>query len=220
MMRLICLRRALVALLALAAPGCAALGVVAKAIPQEPIKPKVVLAGQSVGVMVWADRGLRTAWPNVQEDLGGGLQQRIVVAKDTKAKELENLSFPFPAASFVRWQRDHPDFDAQPIATVAPRLHVQRLIYIELNDLQTRSSNAMALYRGSADASLKIFAVDEAEKLAKLLYEERINVHYPEKGTEDGRPDSTDRKMYVGTITSMADELAKRFVEHPPEDED
>ena len=85
MMRLIPSRCAIVALLALAAPGCAVLGIAAKAIPQPPIKPKVVLAGKSVGVMVWADRGLRAAWPNIQENLGGAVQQRLVVAQNTKA---------------------------------------------------------------------------------------------------------------------------------------
>lgn len=222
MMRSVCSRRATLALLAILAPlaaaGCAALGVAANAMPKPPIPPKVVLAGKSVGVMVWADRGLRTAWPNVQENLGGGVQQRLLVAQEAKQKELEFITFPFPAASFVRWQRDNPEAEYEPITTVAPRLHVQRLIYVELNALETRSSNAMALYRGSADASLKCFAVDDPTKPATLLYEERITVKYPKSSTDDGRPDSTDEKMYVGALTSLADEIAKRFVEHPAED--
>lgn len=215
--------RAIVALLMLAAPlaatGCAILGVAAQAIPKTPVKPKVVLAGQSVGVMVWADRGLRAAWPNIQENLGGGIQQRLKIAQDAKAKELELITFPFPAASFVRWQRDHPELESAPIGGVAPRLHVQRLIYVELNQLQTRSANATALYRGGADASLKVLGIDDPAQPAKLLYEERIKVTYPKATTDDGRPDSTDERMYVGALTELANEIAKRFIEHPPEDD-
>ncbi|RYG67529.1 hypothetical protein EON77_16405 [bacterium] len=230
MMRTVPLRRAtlarfaILASLAFAAPlafvGCAVLGVAANAMPKPPVKPKVVLAGQSVGIMVWTDRGLRAAWPNVQSDLGGGVQFRLTdtIAKDPKNKELAGVTFPYPAASFVRWLRDRPEAEFEPIANVAPRLHVQRLIYVELNSLETRSSNAMALFRGSADATVKCFAIDDPAKPATLLYEERIKVTYPKTSTDDGRPDSTDQKMYVGTLTALADELAKRFIEHPAED--
>lgn len=199
--------------------GCALLGVAANAMPQKQLPAKVTLAGKSVGVMVWCDRGLRAAWPSVQGDLGNGIQQRLQIAQKAGAKDVKDIRVPYPAASFVRWQRDHPEVESEPIALIAPRLHVERLVYIELNDLQTRVPNAVALYRGSVDASLKVFACDSDTAPAKLLYEERIKATYPKASTDDGRPDSSDDRMYVGVLTRLADAVATRFVEHPEEDE-
>jgi hypothetical protein len=200
-----------------ATSGCAIIGVAANAIPEPPIPASVVLANQSVGIMVWCDRGLRIDWPTLQKDLGAGVQTRILASQATKAKELENVTFPFPAESFVRWQKDHPGFEAEPITEVAKRLHVTRLIYIELDDLTTRTSQTMAMYRGQAAATVKVVAVEGGS--SKIVHEEKISVHYPKRSTEEGSPDGNDEKIYIGTLVELADQIALRFVEHPADSE-
>ena len=212
------LRTVLLAALLIAPAGCAVLGVAASALPSPPIKPRVVLANNSVGVMVWADRAIRVSWPTLQRDVGARIQYNLKTAQDDKDhKEMLNVTFPYPAESFVRWQRDHPGFDAAPITDIAPRLHVQRLIYVEFDAFDTRSPNSVALYRGSAQATLKVYAVPAGATVASELYQEKISVTYPKASTEDGRPDSSDAAMYNGTFGLLADEIAKRFVEHPAE---
>src|SRR5881394_994935 len=59
--------------------GCALLGVAAyKLKPPDTIKPQYMnLVNQRVGVMVWADRGLRIDWPALQLDLGNGIDQKL-----------------------------------------------------------------------------------------------------------------------------------------------
>jgi hypothetical protein len=71
----------LLAATAMAFAGCQVIGVAAyKLKPPETIKPKYMnMAGQSIGVMVWADRGLRIDWPTLQLDLANSI--------DTKLKE-------------------------------------------------------------------------------------------------------------------------------------
>ena len=199
--------------------GCQALGIAANAIPKPPVPAKVVLAGLSVGVMVWCDRGLRVDYPTIQKDLGNGVQVRLLEAVKAKAKEVKDITFPYPAESYIRWQRDHPGSDYEAITQVAPRLHVDILIYIEIEDFTTRASRTMAMYRGSASATLKVLATPPGATVADLIYEEHdINVVYPKKINDEGRPDGSDAKMYLGTMTFLADEVAKRFVEHPAED--
>lgn len=193
--------------------GCAILGVAANAIPEAPVPASVVLANQTVGVMVWCDRGLRNDWPTIQKDLGAGVQSRLAESQKNKAKELENMTFAFPAESFIRWQREHPGFEAEPITEVAKRLHVSRLIYIEIDDLSTRTTHAMAMYRGQAQATLKVIAVEGSS--SKVIHEEKISVHYPRHSTEEGSPDGTDQRMYVGTMVELADQISLRFIEHP-----
>jgi hypothetical protein len=202
------------------AAGCQALGIAANAMPRPPVPPKVVLANNTVGVMVWCDRGLRVDWPSIQKDLGNGVQVRLLEAQKAKAKELDNVTFPFPTESFIRWQRDHPGSEYEPITTIAPRLHVSRLIYVEITDLSTRSTQTMALYRGSARATVKVIECPPGASAGTVIYEEHdVRVVFPKKSNEEGRPEGTDEKMYVGTMTFLADELAKRFVEHPAEDD-
>lgn len=208
----------LACLTAVASSGCAILGVAANAIPLPPIPASVVLANNSVGIMVWCDRGIRVDWPTVQKDLGAGVQVRMMESIKNKSKDLENVTFPFPAESFVRWTKEHPGFDAEPITEIAKRLPVTRLIYIEITDLATRSSHAMAMYRGTATAVIKVVAVNGST--AQIIHEQTINVHFPKHSTDEGSPDGNDGKMYAGTVTELADQIALRFVEHPPEAEE
>ncbi len=200
-----------------ASSGCAILGVAANAMPQPPIPASVVLANNSVGIMVWCDRGLRTDWSTIQKDLGAGVQSRLLESQKNKAKELENVTFPYPAESFIRWEKEHPGFEAEPITDVAKRLHVSRLIYIEIDDLATRTSHTMAMYRGRATATIRVVAVDG--EASKIVHEEKVNVHYPKHSTDDGSPDGDDTRMYVGTMTELADQIALRFVSHPADSE-
>lgn len=212
----------IVALLALCttASSCQLLGIAANAVPQPPVKPKIVLADNSVGIMVWCDRGLRVDWPTIQKDLGNGVQVRLNEAITAKAKELQNVTFPYPAESFVRWQREHPGSEFEPIINIAPRLPVTRLIYIEIQSLSTRASQTLAMYRGSASALVRVLAVEPGATVGKVLYEESgIRVVYPKHSTDEGRPEGSDMAMYVGTMTFLADEVAKRFVEHPAEED-
>lgn len=201
----------------IATPGCVVLGVLADKMPQPPVPAAIVLANNSVGIMVWCDRGLRTDWPTIQKDMGSSVQARLVESQKKKAKELENVNYPFPAESFVRWQKDHPGFEAESITEVAKRLHVTRLIYIEFDDLSTRTSQTMAMYRGTASATVKVIAVQGES--SKVIMERKVSVHYPEHSTEEGSPDGDDNKIYAGTMIKLADQISLLFIEHPAEAE-
>jgi hypothetical protein len=213
------LRRLVLLCIALSG-GCQILGVAANAIPKPPVPAQLHLANQSVGVMVWCDRGLRVDFPTIQKDLGNGIQVRLNEALKAKAKEVEKMTFPYPPESFIRWQRDHPGTEYEQITDIAPRLHVSRLIYVEVEDFQTRASQTMAMYRGSATATIKVIAVEPNDAVGKIVYEEHnVKVVYPKKINDEGRPDGSDMKMYLGTMTYLSDAISERFVEHPAEDD-
>src|SRR5437763_890065 len=59
--------------------GCALLGVAAyKLTSAQTVKPKYTnLANQTVGVMVWADRGIRIDWPTLQLDLANSIDKKL-----------------------------------------------------------------------------------------------------------------------------------------------
>jgi hypothetical protein len=202
--------------------GCAALGVAAyKLKPPETIQPKYTnLQNHAVGVMVWADRGIRIDWPTLQLDLANSIQNKLKAAQaknDKFSKALAGVTFTYPPASFVRYQKDHPEIEAMPIAEVAPRLDVERLIYVEIEEFATRTNASVELFRGQADANVKVFEIENGQ--AKLAYEwPHVRASYPPKAAQEGVPNLGDARAYVGTIDTFGTEIAHLFVPYQVEE--
>jgi hypothetical protein len=206
----------LLTLLVATAAGCNILGVAASMIPPPPIKAVYRLEDRQVGIMVWADRGLRIDWPGMQRDLAGGVQSRLQQAINANNDAVRGATFPVSVESLIRFQRDNPGIEALPITDIAPQLGVPVLIYIEIKSFSTRAPRTPSMFRGSAVASLRV--VEVVNGVGKTVFqEEDITVVWPVSGTEDGSPRGNDTQYYVGTISTLADELAARFVDRPGE---
>jgi len=208
----------LAATVALAAAGCALLGVGASLLPDPTIAAKYKgLTGQKVAVMVWTDHALAIDWPTLQLDLGRGITSRLQDLAQNKDHPTELNGTKFVSAeSVVRYQHDHPEADAEAIADVAPRLGVSRLIYLEVEDFATRPEDSIELYRGSITANLKVLEVDHGK--AKLAFDEsNIHVVYPDKGPEEGSPGLGDPTTYEQTLNEFTVQIVNRFVPHQEE---
>ena len=203
---------------ALAVGGCALLGVVANAVPKyEPAKYNG-LQNQTVAVMVWADRGIRIDYPSVQLDACGAIYNQLIDQLDDKqaAKELKGAKFPYRPQSIVRFQADHPEMDGLPITDIAPRLGVSRLIYVEIEQLATRSAASLELYRGSIVATVRV--VEVANGKATVVYtENNVGAIFPPKSPAEGVPGLNDYDTYLGAIRQFSIEVANRFITHEVE---
>ena len=197
--------------------GCTVLGVAAyKLKPPETIKPKYTnLVNQTVGIMVWADRGIRIDWQNLQIDVGNGIEHKLKEQTlddkgKPKAKSLIGVTYPYPPASFARYQRDHPETEAMAITDVAPRLGVSRLIYVEIEDFATRSDQTVELFRGQAKATVRVLEI--ADGNAKVAHTwENVQVSWPPKIPPEGIPNAGDQRIYVGTVDLFSTEIAQLF---------
>ena len=204
--------------------GCAALGVAAyKLKPPETIKPKYTnLANQSVGVMVWADRGIRIDWQMLQVDLANAIEHKLkeqtTDAKGKpKAKTLAGVTYPVQPASIARYQKDHPEVEAMTITDVAPKLGVSRLIYVEIEDFATRSDQAVELFRGQAKATVRVLEI--ADGKANVAYTwENVQVSYPPKVPQEGIPNAGDARIYAGTVDAFATAIARLFFPYQVEE--
>jgi hypothetical protein len=195
--------------------GCKLLGVLyAKAAPPQMIPAAYKgLANQPVAIMVWASEGTMIDFPDVRLDVAGSLQNKLQQAMAAKTKELVGITFPTTPAAVVRFQQNHPEFEAIPPAEVAAKLGASRVIYVEIENLQTRSDAADELYRGSASATLKVIEVPQGAAKGTVAYDEaNISAIFPPKAREEGRPDGNDFTYYRGTVDALTTELAKRFV--------
>jgi hypothetical protein len=212
----LCLRPLLVFLLLLPA-GCAVFGIAASAIPEPDIPARYAgLKGHSVAVIVWSDRGLQIDYPSLRLDVASGIQAKLQQAAGARNKDMKETTFPYPAASVVRFQEDHPETADQPIVDVAPRLKADRVIYVELQSLQTRADDSVDLYLGTALASVKVIAVDPATGKGKTVYEESdVGASFPPKAPPEGYPGVGDAKIYRGTVDRLTTLIAIRFFSHP-----
>ena len=190
--------------------GCGVFGVVAHAVPQYTQPRYTNLAGHSVGVMVWADTAVKIDWPGLSLDTANSLNAKLTeLAK--KESLLKGSTFPVKPASIVRYQMDHPEIEMSDISTVAPRLGVDRLIYIEVEEFATRATDSVELFRGSMVATLRV--VEVTGGVAKVAYEENgIRCVFPHKVPDEGLPRGNDYQFYVGTVNEFTNELLKRFV--------
>jgi hypothetical protein len=212
----------------LVAGGCNVLApvgaVIGKAVPQTVEAAYKGLANQSVVVIVWADRGIRTDNPDLQLDLATGLEQKLkTVQKDDKPRELIGTTFPVRADSVARFQEDHPEMEYEPIDQTAIKFNTMfkatRLIYIEVSDFSTRSESSLSLHLGNLTGSIKVLEMDNGT--AKEAFKESdIHVSFPKDSPPEGLPIGSDYKIYQGTLDLFTTQLANRLAAHEAEDED
>src|SRR5262245_60106831 len=126
--------------------GCAAVSAFSRVVPETKPPAYAGLAGHSVGVMVWADRGIKIDWPSVQLNLAATVQSKL---RTSEAPEVKECRWNVQPASILKYQKDHPSVDSVPILTTAPKLGVERLIYIEIQNLSTRAPASIQLFRGN-----------------------------------------------------------------------
>ena len=200
--------------------GCEFPGIIAaKALPAEMVKPKYVgFAGQSIGVMVWTDRGVQVDYPSLGLDLANSVQKKLADEIKNKKEELKGSFFPVQPASIARYQMDHPTLDFKDVTEIAPKLGVTRLIYVEVEDFATRAPASVELFRGSMSISLKVVEINGDH--ATVPYSEQgIKAVFPPKVPPDGTPDGDDIRFYAGTIDAMSTEVVHRLVSYESEEQ-
>jgi hypothetical protein len=176
------------------------------------------LTNESVAIMVWAGEGTMIDFPDVRLDVAGSLQNKLQQAIQVKTKELLGVTFPTTPAAVVRFQQNHPELEAVPPAEVAAKLNASRVIYVEIENLQTRSDASVELYRGSASATLKVIEIEPGATKGTVAYDEgHIAAVFPPNAREEGRPDGNDFAYYRGVVDALTTELAKRFVPYAEE---
>jgi len=110
-----------------------------------------------------------------------------------------------------------------PLVDVAPRLGATRVLYVELRNFSTRSNVAIDLFRGSALSNLRVVEVTpHLPGSAKVVYtDDDIRATFP-TGAGEGAPlggDVNPDAIYLGTVQSLALEIAEHFYEHPQKDD-
>ncbi len=199
--------------------GCNIVGAIAGKAP----KPDILaaykgLAGKSVGIMVYIDPSTQMDFPSLQLDIANSLDNKLKEAQKAEAEnkqtDLTGTTFPYQPRSIVRYQKERPGIEALPITDVAPKLGVQRLIYVQVNSFTTRAEGTVAMYLGQIDTTLQVIEVEDG-KATVAFTEPNIRVKFPRSAPKEGELNKSDQFMYVGTVGEITTELAVRFFQHP-----
>jgi len=208
------IRFILVAGLICAAGGCAAEEKPRSKWVETPANFYEELNGHTAAVMIWADWRTRSEYDKIQLDLGKALTKKLDEQLQPKkeSKKEQAITFTNPA-SVVRYQREHPEINSMPIVEVAPRLQVQRVVYVEIEEFSAFSPEAAMLLKGNSKASLRVLEVN-AGTAAVVFHEDGIKAHFPPDRPEGiVESEKVDvRTIYEGTIDLLAEKLAARFV--------
>jgi hypothetical protein len=218
---------ALLNLAFLATSGCNVIGAAAQLLPRPDIKAAYSgLAYQTVGVMVWADRGIRIDFPTLQADVASSLTKKLQDAtnlphKKEVPKELEGATYLNPMA-VIRFQEDHPELEGQPSTDLATRLGVTRVIYLEIYAFETRSDLSIDLYKGTVMARLEVLEVHRdasGKKTATVAYQNPdLKTTFPPNRPEGiGGDNVNPTMMYVKTVDTFTDDVARLFAQHSGE---
>jgi hypothetical protein len=203
----------LVVLVSLA--GCQVLGYVAAMAPPATVEPVYKgLAGKRVGIMVYADNGLLMDRPALQLDTALGVQEKMKYAGGPggKVAELKDIHW-VGAERIVQFQQNHTELDGESVAEYAPRMGVDRLIYIEIDTFATHPDESTDLSRGTCQASIEVLEV--TPEAAKVVYTEHgVSVVTPKKCPPEGEPGLSDDVVYRQTVDDFTTEVYKRFVPH------
>lgn len=196
--------------------GCNIIGAVAGKMPKPDIEAAYKgLVNQSVGVMVWVDRETAIQWPSMQLDLAGAIETKLKEAQKAEIKDLAGTTFPWPAASYIKYRQEHPEIDSMPITDVAPRFKgVTRLLFVEVNGFATRAEGTTQLYLGTMDVTMRMIEI-EGGKGTIAFEEAHIGSKYPESATKDGVLGSNDSIIYRGSIGVSSTNVVKRLIQHP-----
>jgi hypothetical protein len=216
------MRIALLLAVALVVGGCNIVGAVASKMPAR-IVPAAYdgLPNQRAMVMVYTDSGTRIDFSQLELDLNFAVQNNLLAAGQEGVGTLQGVSFPYQPQQVVRWQQENPSSQFRPAADWAPRLPVDRLIYVEVEEFATRPPNSTQLFLGTGIASVYVYEIagQGTDRQAELVFQDNdVRVTFPESAGQEGRPDLNDPMVYRGTVALLADAVATRFVPKPEED--
>ena len=206
LVRMVCLL-----LCGLCIAGCAAVGWFASSLPKSQDAKYKGLAKQRTAVMIWAERGTRVDFPDLQLDLGNTIQATLLAKADES--DVKDVQFPYEVRSVIRFQREHPELEGRSVTEYAQRLSgITRLIYVEVGDFSTRSGAAVQLMKGTMTANVKVVEISGGK--SKVAYQAgNLQSYFPPKEKE-GVVDVPEQAIYAGTVQAMGKQIAELFYGH------
>lgn len=173
------------AALAVAAPGCGAIGGifgnVGRSIEETSTKevaPKYDgLRGKTFAVVVAADRIIQADFPSVVGDLTLTISERLA---DHDKKLGVGAEGYVPGQKVLEFQYNTPRWIAMSPEELAAKLKVQRLIFIDLQEFRLNDPGNQYLWSGAAAGTVRVVEADTKGGSISVM-QEPIRVKFPDQ---------------------------------------
>lgn len=141
------------------------------------VKPETdVLDGKSFAVLVTTDRSIEETAPGISATLVARITQMLADPNNDAG-----TTGVVPPAMVIQYMYDHPGWRAKSMEDLAKELgNVQRLVFVEVSEFQTKEPGNRYLYDGVAAGSVAVVEADSS--LADFYsFERSILVKYPDQ---------------------------------------
>ncbi|MBN1845898.1 MAG: hypothetical protein JW810_09460 [Sedimentisphaerales bacterium] len=162
------------------------------------------LADTRVAIVVAGLPAIEFEYPYARTDLA-------LAAASVIRSKVDNVQFVEPE-TVEQFQRENLDWIGMPMADIARRFDVQRILYLELMQFATLEPESVNLVRGRIWTQASVYETD-SDRPNLPAYETEIQVVYPEQAPLP-MSDSTRQAVRQQMVLMYADELAKRFYDH------
>ncbi|HUS92839.1 MAG TPA: hypothetical protein VM695_13355 [Phycisphaerae bacterium] len=163
------------------------------------------LAGQSLAIVVYADRQTEFAYPGVRRSVAA-----VVMGELTQ--RLEGLRVIDPAL-VTRYQDNNIYWDETPKTDLGKAFMADYVLFLSLVEYSTREPGSLNLYRGRITAQAGLYKTLLPERKARVWSAREVRVRFPEHDPT-GEPSESDRVIRETTERLFADKLAKKFYDH------
>jgi len=190
-------------------PGCNILGWAANAVGGGKRSVKVEarytkLDHHSIAVMVAASDITLFHYPDAPYRVSQAVSRHL-------ADHLKKVTLMDPH-QVIRFQRDNPYWTAMRYGRLIKKMHVDRLVLIDLIDYRTHEPGNTHVWKGVIDANVGVVSAAAADPDNFVFYQ-HVRIEFP-PDTTVGVVDSNNQTMQLGMVTYFAERAAGLFYTH------
>jgi len=202
--------RIILVLLVGASGGCNLMGWMAHAVhgDKQPSSVRTAeyrgLEGKSIAVLVNASPNTAYSHPYAQAAIRQSVSGRLL-------QDMPSVQVVDPR-QLQQFQNDNPYWSTLPNNELARRLHVDRIIYIDLSRYQTHEPGNAFLWQGVISANVGVAEVEAADP-SSFVFSTTLEARYPQSRSV-GVVDSDDATIQLGMISRFSRALVNLFHDH------
>ncbi len=163
------------------------------------------LEGYRVAVVIDTDLSVHYEHPGVSTTIAGGVASRI-------AKNVPNVEVVRPDV-VARWQFETPQWSAMPSTEIAKSLHVDRVIFIDLQNYSLTPPGNQWLWEGRCSATIGIIE-EESYEHDGFVDSYEIMVGFPRRPSVLSREEASKETIQQGLLHEFIKNTAWLFYFH------
>ncbi len=192
----------------LASPGCKLFAGLVQVLPPPTKTVKAEfdgLAGHSVAIVVYVDRGTEIEYPTVRGEIAMELGAQL-------QKNVKNCFITDPSV-VISYQDKNIEWDLTEKTKLCKTFQVDYLLYVSVNTFSTHEPGDRYMFQGQINADVSLYDAHKKEREAVVWKGRDIKSSFPSQPA----PYAIDDAPRQGAIAKFADIVARKFYTYKEE---